>query len=410
MIALQPALCTRILLVDYLPIPTQTINDYKGKNYQDQTSTPYEADRKGLGSKSKSSTSTSSNFLHPRLFDNHSTFGLTKLQMFSLTQYHTIVYIDNDCLVVDDVSRYLIGLGKVYMECESLVAAAPDIFPRPDQFNSGVMVIRPNRHTYQNMLDQRSLLSTTDGGGCITDTGYLNAYFNEWYTKMPPEARLSIGYNAQQVLYDMSLDRNRMTQSTATKMKKVDDRSKDTIVIDDNKISTYWDMSIAHDLHIIHYSNPIKPWEKKKPQRNQQEQHRKSNIDGGGDNDDVEFSIRYPQMSLNGLDELWWSWYTKSKNYLTRYRKDEQKQRQQQQNLQQVASVETSVPTSDTVSEVDLDPNDPKTVHKLIVRRFKELRLQGTDTKEAMEQARDELQPNGRGQDPGSEVAAMFGL
>ena len=33
-------------------------------------------------------------------------------------------------------------------------------------------------------------------------------------------------------------------------------------------------------------------------------------------------------------------------------------------------------------------------VHKLVARRFKELRLQGLSTQEAMKQARDELQPS----------------
>ena len=373
--ALLGALCTRIITVEYIPVPTHTIDDQTSKRVK----------------------TSSTNFLYPRMYDNHTSFGLTKLQIFNLTQYHTIVYIDNDCLVTKDVSTYLLGLGKVYVESESLVAAAPDVFP-PDHFNSGVMVIRPNHETYQNMLDQRSLLSTTDG----TDTGYLNAYFSEWYTKMPPDARLGIGYNAQQVLYDMSLDRNRPTKQAANGAPKkengtTEDASGDTT----NNISTYWDMSIAPDLHIIHYSSLTKPWEKKHT-------HKQQSQDSDGN--------FHPHMSMNGLDDLWWSWHQKSKNYLTRYKKEketeerakaEARQRQQQKQQKQQQRPAASASTSAS------NANNPKTIHKLIARRFKELRSQGMDTKQAMEQARDELQPEphpSQQLDAGSQVAAMFGL
>lgn len=70
-------------------------------------------------------------------FDSHCP-GLTKLHVFRLDVYDTIVFIEPDCLVLDDIYP-LIQKGKVYTETEALVAAAPDLFP-PDKFNSGVMV------------------------------------------------------------------------------------------------------------------------------------------------------------------------------------------------------------------------------------------------------------------------------
>jgi len=57
--------------------------------------------------------------------------------------------------------------------------------------------------------------------------------------------------------------------------------------------------------------------------------------------------------------------------------------------------------------------SDPKLMHKLISKRYKELRKEGLDSREAMEQARTELQPDGDdngNRSPSEQVAAMFGM
>ena len=54
--------------------------------------------------------------------------------------------------------------------------------------------------------------------------------------------------------------------------------------------------------------------------------------------------------------------------------------------------------------------SNPKHIHKLVTKRYKELRAQGKSTQQAMEQARAELQPEQTDADPGSQVAAMFGM
>jgi len=49
--------------------------------------------------------------------------------------------------------------------------------------------------------------------------------------------------------------------------------------------------------------------------------------------------------------------------------------------------------------------------HQLITRRFKELRSQGASVQEAMERAREDFEsPEEYDLDPGSKVAAMFGM
>lgn len=82
------------------------------------------------------------------------------------------------------------------------------------------MVVRPSQSVFDNMMSQASLLTSYDGG----DTGFLNAYFAEWYKDMPPMARLPFGCNAQWFLYHCTYE----------------------------KQPNYWDMAV--DLHVIHYT------------------------------------------------------------------------------------------------------------------------------------------------------------
>ena len=63
---------------------------------------------------------------------------------------------------------------------ETDFAAAPDTFP-PDRFNAGVLVLRPSLEVFQDMMAKMEATNSYDGG----DTGFLNAYFNDWYSSGP---------------------------------------------------------------------------------------------------------------------------------------------------------------------------------------------------------------------------------
>lgn len=285
-----------------------------------------------------------------RTLDNHCP-GWTKLRIFGLQQYDTILYIDSDCLVLQDVSS-LLELNKVYTESQALIAAVPDLL-LPHSFNSGVMVIRPSTAVMESMQQQAKCYKAIDG----SDTGFLNAYFDTWNTEYPPFARLPVGYNAQQAMYDMTIE-----DTTGGR-------------------STFWDHQISSDLYIVHYSNKKKPWECTK--------------------------------SGHFLETLWHTWYRKSKNHLVRIQKEtnEQQQQQQQQSrmTSQVARSNAKAPPTGTHPT---HAQSQQQQHKLITQRFKELRKQGKSRVEAMTQARAE---SGLGSDadedaPSSKVAAMFGL
>lgn len=112
--------------------------------------------------------------------------GFTKLAIWSLTGFQKIVYIDADCLILENIDELF--------EREA-PAFAPDVFP-PDRFNAGVMVIEPNRDIFETMLDKMQTLKSYDQG----DTGFLNAFFSDWFS-WPAERRLEFRYNALRTMY-----------------------------------------------------------------------------------------------------------------------------------------------------------------------------------------------------------------
>jgi len=169
--------------------------------------------------------------------------GFTKLQIWGLTQFERVVYLDADCLVVEDIQELF--------SADVDFAAAPDIFP-PDRFNAGVMLVRPNLDVYEDMLRavEAGALPSYDGG----DTGFLNAFFPKWYSSplvrtgstsssfstcggktMPQKvsmARLPFIWNAQRTLHWM-------THAVAP---------------------GYWG-AVATHVKILHFSSSPKPWE-----------------------------------------------------------------------------------------------------------------------------------------------------
>ena len=140
--------------------------------------------------------------------------GYTKLNLWRLVRYSKLVYVDADCLVVERSPAHLsprhIRAGVVgrfassppqptlplslstfrpalpvrsmddLFARETDFAAAPDTFP-PDRFNAGVLVLRPSLEVFQDMMAKMEATNSYDGG----DTGFLNAYFNDWYSSGP---------------------------------------------------------------------------------------------------------------------------------------------------------------------------------------------------------------------------------
>jgi glycogenin glucosyltransferase len=218
--ALHPALCTRLIEVDPIPIPKHT-------NHSSAITSASAGEEKN----GKEDATDDLNASHVASWSDKC--GYTKLHIFAQHVYDKILYLDSDCLVQKDVSHLLnIDIGMISDTNNSsssprkggLIAAAPDIFP-PDKFNAGVMLLQPSLPLFHDLMTQSQSLTTYDGG----DTGFLNAYFDDWHS-YPAERRLGFQYNAQRFMH----------QCTYEKQPK------------------YWDVAVG-DIFVIHFSSSPKP-------------------------------------------------------------------------------------------------------------------------------------------------------
>jgi len=296
--------------------------------------------------------------------------ALTKLHIFRLSVYNVLLYIDADCLVVKDIS-HLWSWGDDTASTtekkkkEGLIAAAPDIFP-PDKFNAGVLLVRPCSLIFDDMMQKCKSLISYDGG----DTGFLNAYFQDWHISNDEGAcrRLPFGYNAQRFLHHCTHE----------------------------KQPKYWDMAV--DLHIIHYSSSPKPWELKKEKK--EEAIPSANLAATDsflspqDTDNLKKAT-----DMKELEATWWKWYKQSQEYVEIYQKDTAAAQMEERKKIQAAKRASSRPLS------------AKEVHRLVAKRYKELRHRdGKNASEAMMIARREYRLDKDEPTPGSQVAAMFGM
>ncbi|KAF9881211.1 glycogenin [Colletotrichum karsti] len=98
--------------------------------------------------------------------DLHAT--MTKIQLWSLTQFTRLLYLDADTLVMSPLD-HLFALPP-----DIPFAAAPEI-GFPDCFNSGVMLLRPDAATHAELTAFAARVDSFDGG----DQGLLNVFFGD---------------------------------------------------------------------------------------------------------------------------------------------------------------------------------------------------------------------------------------
>ena len=86
---------------------------------------------------------------------------IAKLQLWTLTDYRRIVYIDADAIVVDNIDELF--------HCGAFCA----VFRHSDYFNTGIIVLRPSLDIYRDMFSKLGTLPTYDN----YDQGFLNSYY-----------------------------------------------------------------------------------------------------------------------------------------------------------------------------------------------------------------------------------------
>ncbi|KAL7536814.1 hypothetical protein ACHAWF_005573 [Thalassiosira exigua] len=353
---LCPIFCDRVVPVEHIPIrkPSQ--------------------ERNGTGDESS----------HVKSWDEKC--GWTKLRLFELDGYETILYIDADCLVTKDVGHLLHIDDATHAasggEClgndtrTGLLAAAPDIFP-PDKFNAGVMVLRPSKSVFREMMsrlpnstpgDSTKPCTSYDGG----DTGFLNSFYPGWFSDMPPHSRLPFGYNAQRFMHHCTYQ----------------------------KQPKYWDEAIS-DIKIIHFSSSPKPWDIKGDEAGDGKDEQLYLDDDDGD--------RVKAAKLGKLERMWQDVYEQSEQYRKKRLLEAKQSSKKKSAPHKAAPPQRSAATS---VSAPASRQNPQSTHRMIHKRYKELRKAGMDTKMAMKTARSEygLDKDDEQMDPSRAVGQMFGL
>lgn len=98
--------------------------------------------------------------------------NFVKLRLWELEGHESVVFLDADTLMVQNIDRLF-----AYPE----FAAAPNLYESLADFhrlNSGVFVAKPDRHTFEAMLER---LDAPDAFWPRTDQTFLGEYFSDWH-------------------------------------------------------------------------------------------------------------------------------------------------------------------------------------------------------------------------------------
>ncbi|XP_054796120.1 putative UDP-glucuronate:xylan alpha-glucuronosyltransferase 4 [Prosopis cineraria] len=97
--------------------------------------------------------------------NSYNRWNYSKLQLWKLTQYDKVIFIDSDLLVLKNIHDF-----SAYPQ----LSAAPNDF---SFFNSGLMIIEPSQCLFDEMMKKRFEVESYNGG----DQGFLNEIFTWWH-------------------------------------------------------------------------------------------------------------------------------------------------------------------------------------------------------------------------------------
>lgn len=114
---------------------------------------------------------------------NHWYYTFSKLHIFNMTEYDKVVYLDADMIIQKNIDNLF---EKPHM---SAVNAGGLLNDEWVDLNSGLMVIEPNKNTFNDMIKKINILKPEGCG----DQDFLNSYYPEWKDKS--ELHLDHRYN-----------------------------------------------------------------------------------------------------------------------------------------------------------------------------------------------------------------------
>jgi alpha-N-acetylglucosamine transferase len=177
---------------------------------------------------------------HPHNF--HGVY--TKLLLFGEEQYHQIIFLDADTIVMKNIDPLFL--------CDGFCA----VLRHSERFNSGVMSIQTSQEWMQDMLSLVQDIPSYTGG----DQGFLNSYLDDFACAplfFPDKGERLSEYNSSMAQFCGSKGGHHHPVRHLGRLPTTYNADLGLFVLNKNK----WPFD-GDDLRVIHYTlGPIKPWQ-----------------------------------------------------------------------------------------------------------------------------------------------------
>jgi len=158
-------------------------------------------------------------------------YNYSKLNMWSLTQFDKIVYLDADMVVLHNIDELFLKPNLSSTNSGGWLPGKKDW----KQLNSGLIVLEPSKAIFEDMKSQVGHIEKEKGKG---DQAFIHQYYSDWPDKT--ELHLPHIYN----VFDCHIEGYRKNHKYYV----------------DEKIQTNNDKYDEKRIKIIHYIGQHKPW------------------------------------------------------------------------------------------------------------------------------------------------------
>lgn len=114
-------------------------------------------------------------------------YTYSKLNIFGLTQFDKLVYLDSDMLILQNIDELF---DKPHMSAIKIRGKLPEFSSGWNIFNSGLLVVEPSMDIFNDMISKIGQIEKVESP---SDEDLLNAYYSDWL--MQEDLHLDNGYN-----------------------------------------------------------------------------------------------------------------------------------------------------------------------------------------------------------------------